>query len=52
MSQTNYISNLLNIKDPNIIFNENIEDVVIKKRTCKVINAHVCQLLPFNITST
>ena len=39
MSQTNYISNLLNIKDPNIIFNENIEDVVIKKRTCKVINA-------------
>lgn len=42
MSQDNYIRNLLNIKDPNITFDENgVCDMFIKKKTCKVVKAHL-----------
>ncbi len=42
MPQNNYIRNLLNIKDPNITFDENgIHDEFIKNKTCKIINAHL-----------
>ena len=48
MSQNNYIRNLLNIKDPNITFDENgVFDMKIKGKISKVIKAHLSYIPKF-----
>lgn len=52
MPQGNYIRNLLNIKDQNLIFDEDgIHDEFIKDKTCKIIDAYffIFQPLVINV---